>query len=111
MIRRPPRSTRTDPLFPYTTLFRSAETGFSGQQANEPVEPERQDNLYHPVPGDRGAHGRFDAVARTRSPQLWAIMHRGALLLGAALAGAGLLMLNRSGPKQDRKSTRLNSSH
>src|SRR3546814_19629639 len=28
MIRRPPRSTRTDTLFPYTTLFRSAvETG------------------------------------------------------------------------------------
>src|SRR3546814_3523321 len=25
MIRRPPRSTRTDSLFPYTTLFRSAE--------------------------------------------------------------------------------------
>src|SRR3546814_570119 len=25
MIRRPPRSTRTDPLLPYTTLFRSAE--------------------------------------------------------------------------------------
>src|SRR3546814_15098231 len=24
MIRRPPRATRTDPLFPYTTLFRSA---------------------------------------------------------------------------------------
>src|SRR6056297_3713405 len=24
MIRRPPRSTRTDTLFPYTTLFRSA---------------------------------------------------------------------------------------
>src|SRR3546814_4290827 len=27
MIRRPPRSTRTDTLFPYTTLFRSAEKG------------------------------------------------------------------------------------
>src|SRR3546814_6277027 len=27
MIRRPPRSTRTDTLFPYTTLFRSSETG------------------------------------------------------------------------------------
>src|SRR3546814_20100098 len=27
MIRRPPRSTRTDTLFPYTTLFRSAEIG------------------------------------------------------------------------------------
>src|SRR3546814_6161725 len=26
MIRRPPRSTRTDTLFPYTTLFRSRET-------------------------------------------------------------------------------------
>src|SRR3546814_12573153 len=25
MIRRPPRSTRTDTLFPYTTLFRSGE--------------------------------------------------------------------------------------
>src|SRR3546814_4089095 len=27
MIRRPPRSTRTDTLFPYTTLFRSADEG------------------------------------------------------------------------------------
>src|SRR3546814_4378155 len=27
MIRRPPRSTRTDTLFPYTTLFRSARLG------------------------------------------------------------------------------------
>src|SRR3546814_4216834 len=30
MIRRPPRSTRTDTLFPYTTLFRSKATGFTG---------------------------------------------------------------------------------
>src|SRR3546814_18001788 len=32
MIRRPPRSTRTDTLFPYTTLFRSSPPGpcFSG---------------------------------------------------------------------------------
>src|SRR3546814_4396589 len=28
MIRRPPRSTRTDTLFPYTTLFRSPEASF-----------------------------------------------------------------------------------
>src|SRR3546814_2782606 len=27
MIRRPPRSTRTDTLFPYTTLFRSGDCG------------------------------------------------------------------------------------
>src|SRR3546814_9358672 len=30
MIRRPPRSTRTDTLFPYTTLFRSAAGRFLG---------------------------------------------------------------------------------
>src|SRR3546814_20580571 len=30
MIRRPPRSTRTDTLFPYTTLFRSAIEAFGG---------------------------------------------------------------------------------
>src|SRR3546814_16721212 len=29
MIRRPPRSTRTDTLFPYTTLFRSRGYGYS----------------------------------------------------------------------------------
>src|SRR3546814_10483990 len=29
MIRRPPRSTRTDTLFPYTTLFRSESLSFS----------------------------------------------------------------------------------
>src|SRR3546814_9468335 len=31
MIRRPPRSTRTDTLFPYTTLFRSVALGFGGR--------------------------------------------------------------------------------
>src|SRR3546814_7185765 len=30
MFRSPPGSTRTDTLFPYTTLFRSAEQGFPG---------------------------------------------------------------------------------
>src|SRR3546814_3094787 len=31
MLRRPPRSTRTDTLFPYTTLFRSADGGGRGR--------------------------------------------------------------------------------
>src|SRR3546814_9924387 len=31
MIRRPPRSTRTDTLFPYTTLFRSGTAGRCGR--------------------------------------------------------------------------------
>src|SRR3546814_8123900 len=35
MIRRPPRSTRTDTLFPYTTLFRSMHNGHRG--INHPV--------------------------------------------------------------------------
>src|SRR3546814_1093645 len=37
MIRRPPRSTRTDTLFPYTTLFRSSSL--------QPVKPEKN-NAY-----------------------------------------------------------------
>src|SRR3546814_11682346 len=34
MIRRPPRSTRTDTLFPYTTLFRSCGGGAAGEKWN-----------------------------------------------------------------------------
>src|SRR3546814_3446840 len=33
MIRRPPRSTRTDTLFPYTTLFRSSVVAFGQKRA------------------------------------------------------------------------------
>lgn len=60
-----------------------AARGVSGQQDDEPVTRERRDNLYEPVPGDHGAHGRFDAEARPFSLHLWATMHRGALALGA----------------------------
>src|SRR3546814_5107915 len=37
MIRRPPRPTRTDPLFPYTTLFRSLRIELA--QVGEVVDP------------------------------------------------------------------------
>src|SRR3546814_18467610 len=37
MIRRPPRSTRTDTLFPYTTLFRSTARGSVVGSAISPV--------------------------------------------------------------------------
>ncbi|HJQ28831.1 MAG TPA: SDR family oxidoreductase, partial [Rubrobacter sp.] len=37
-----------------------ARTGYDSQQAGEPVDPNRPDNLFEPVPGDQGAHGRFD---------------------------------------------------
>src|SRR3546814_13621699 len=36
MIRRPPRSTRTDTLFPYTTLFRSKGTQVDGVYSDDP---------------------------------------------------------------------------
>src|SRR3546814_16920656 len=45
MIRRPPRSTRTDTLFPYTTLFRSADRpdprAGAGLRRMEPHDPSR----------------------------------------------------------------------
>src|SRR3546814_486689 len=37
MIRRPPRSTRTDTLFPYTTLFRSQRTDHVKHDSGDPV--------------------------------------------------------------------------
>src|SRR3546814_16524279 len=43
MIRRPPRSTRTDTLFPYTTLFRSRADGLA--RLSGPVEV---DQVLHP---------------------------------------------------------------
>src|SRR3546814_10586455 len=40
MIRRPPRSTRTDTLFPYTTLFRSSPySGTSARLIKSPPKP------------------------------------------------------------------------
>src|SRR3546814_4585102 len=37
MIRRPPRSTRTDTLFPYTTLFRSVTVGRAPEHRSLPL--------------------------------------------------------------------------
>ncbi len=61
--------------------------GVEGQQAEEPVENDRKDNLFEPVPGDRGAHGRFDAQSRRSSAHLWANKNR--TYLGAAALALG----------------------
>lgn len=66
-----------------------ARTGYGSQQTEEPIDPNRPDNLWSPVEGDRGAHGRFDRRAKSRSFQLWVTMHRG--ILAAASAGAAAL--------------------
>src|SRR5437870_4197318 len=65
-----------------------ARTNYEAQQTDEPVEADRRDNLWSPVPGDHGAHGTFDDRASDSSPQLWANMNRRWLALGCgALAG------------------------
>ena len=60
------------------------QTGYDSQQTSEPASPGRQDNLFEPVPGDRGAHGDFDARARSHSAELWTRRHR-KLLAGTTL--------------------------
>jgi short-subunit dehydrogenase len=68
-----------------------AKAAVEGQQTSEPRNPNQPDNLWRPVPGDHGAHGRFDAQARKISPQLWATQHRRAIgICSLALAGVGL---------------------
>ncbi|HEX4117147.1 MAG TPA: SDR family oxidoreductase [Solirubrobacteraceae bacterium] len=70
-----------------------AKTGISGQQVkNMPIDGGRVGNLFAPVEGDAATHGIFDAKAKTRSPQLWAATHRGALAAGLAGAAAAAVV-------------------
>ena len=75
-----------------------AATGVESQQTPEREDPSRLHNLWEPVPGDHGAHGRFDDIAADSSPQLWVNTHRtatlGALLAAAAVVAMGALSLN-----------------
>src|SRR3546814_1587359 len=58
MIRRPPRSTRTDTLFPYTTLFRSIDgKDCAARIAEHRIDPEVDQRLNHHV---GTAHFRHD---------------------------------------------------
>jgi len=66
-----------------------ARTNIPAQQTGDPIDPEHHpDYLYAPLPGDRGAHGRFDAQATRRSPTWWLTKHRARLAAAAAVAGA-----------------------
>jgi len=67
------------------------KTGYASQQTDQPVDPDRRDNLWEPVPGDHGAHGRFDGRSRDSSPEVWLRTHRSWLAVaGASLAGLAL---------------------
>jgi NAD(P)-dependent dehydrogenase (short-subunit alcohol dehydrogenase family) len=69
-----------------------AKTNFEAQQTRVPADPDRPDNLFEPLAGDPGAHGRFDDRSKPRSIQWWLTSNRDALLTAAAgvLAAAGL---------------------
>src|SRR3546814_21100878 len=56
MIRRPPRSTRTDTLFPYTTLFRSLRPGPERPSGPGAVADGRRHRVPVAQPGYRGRH-------------------------------------------------------
>jgi NAD(P)-dependent dehydrogenase (short-subunit alcohol dehydrogenase family) len=71
--------------------YKLAHDAYGGQQADEVRPAGAPDNLYEPVPGDRGAHGRFDDRAVASSAQFWMSTHRTVLALGAAaLLAAGM---------------------
>src|SRR3546814_15935080 len=98
MIRRPPESTRTDTLFPYTTLFRSSGDLEIGGPVLSPV---------------------LRAQARASGdPEIEALADLKGKLPNSAsrtwTAGAGASVITDGGNmgfSVDRKSTRLNSSH
>jgi NADP-dependent 3-hydroxy acid dehydrogenase YdfG len=69
-----------------------ARTGYESQQIDEPVPPDRPDNLFEPVPGAFAAHGRFDDRAKPRSIQLWLTTRRRWLAAGALAALAGAVL-------------------
>lgn len=88
-------ATRIIPGFLDRLLARRA---YSGQFTGEAVPADHRDNLYSPVPGDRGAHGRFDDRARSSSWQFRLTTHLRAisaalvtLLLLSGLIGMALM--------------------
>src|SRR3546814_3847781 len=103
MIRRPPRSTRTDTLFPYTTLFRSldvehfafAEAGLARRSADRV-----QRLLQHQRFFARDQIQRREPLGEMRGDLVGFDLHD---------EGAGRKVGSFYGI--DRKSTRLNSSH
>src|SRR3546814_15892700 len=98
MIRLPPRSTRTDTLFPYTKLFRSVIMG-NVPQAGQGQAPARQAALGAGLPLGVGC----TTIHKVCGYGLKAAMFGHDMLL----AGSADVVVAGG----DRKSTRLNSSH
>src|SRR3546814_14039801 len=97
MIRRPPRSTLTDTLFPYTTLFRSPHARRYA----------RQDRSRTAAPECRGV----DAGGRNPRQRAWSDQAEGITPHRRNRTTAVEAPIDLGVNPQDRKSTRLNSSH
>ncbi len=63
-----------------------AKAGYTGQLTHEKLGADPPANLFHPVPGDYGAHGRFDARSKTGSWEMFTDRHRTAFWAVAAIA-------------------------
>jgi hypothetical protein len=72
-----------------------AKMGYTAQQTDEPIAPDRPDNLFAPVPRDFGAHGVFDARAKNSSVAWWLSKHRAAIAACGAIALGALLLARR----------------
>src|SRR3546814_6190064 len=116
MIRRPPRSTRTDTLFPYTTLFRSRGGQLVlGRGAAEAKADARSrlgvtqtDRAEHMAGAPRSAR-----AGRARGESDVAQIGEEAVHVQPIAAEVEIAVVARGGGavEGDRKSTRLNSSH
>src|SRR3546814_18523981 len=104
MIRRPPRFTRTDTLFPYTTLFRSfGEVLYTFRKSNQIATPGTLLNLAIPATNPTNPTGEDIVLLRRRLAEPGPRQFFQETDTWQGTAGVrGVL---------DRKSTRLNSSH
>src|SRR6059058_5669724 len=66
-------------------------TGWKSQHTEELKPTDSPDNLFEPLPGDPGAHGRFDDRARSTTAWTWLRLQRGLIGAGLGLGTMGLL--------------------
>jgi NAD(P)-dependent dehydrogenase (short-subunit alcohol dehydrogenase family) len=74
-----------------------ARDGWEGQMLDEPEDPDRPHNLWHPVDDDkdRGAHGVFDERAHAMSVEMELNKKRGGIAAAVAAAAIVLFLLRR----------------
>src|SRR3546814_11711390 len=93
MIRRPPRSTRTDTLFPYATLFRSPTTAPATRPRHEGCRLDRAAGA-EPAPRPDRRHHHLAVPAARGADRLAAVLHsRGMRRHAPVLEGPGLAPL------------------